>query len=77
MSSDANMAEQKGTSPPQTNGVTVPIANGSTSSYAAKHDIAAHFIGSNHLHAAAQGPVKEFVANNDGHTVITSVSWNT
>lgn len=44
------------------------------SSYAAKFKIAAHFIGGNHLEAAAAGSVKDFVTNHDGHTVITSVS---
>lgn len=56
-----------------TNG-TVPIMNSSTS-YAAKHKLADHFIGGNKLANAAPGPVKDFVANNDGHTVITSVSF--
>jgi len=42
-------------------------------SYAAKHEIADHFIGLNKLENAAAGPVKDFVANHDGHTVITSV----
>ncbi|KAI9723252.1 MAG: Acetyl-CoA carboxylase [Candelaria pacifica] len=67
------MAEPNGISAKHTNGVTVPILNGSTSSYAAKHNLAPHFIGSNHLQAAAPGRVKDFVADNDGHTVITSV----
>jgi acetyl-CoA carboxylase/biotin carboxylase 1 len=42
-------------------------------SYAAKHEIADHFIGGNKLENAAAGPVKDFVANHDGHTVITNV----
>ena len=58
---------------PKTNGVTTPIANGHGSSYAAKHNLPAHFIGGNHLGVAHAGRVKDFVANNDGHTVITSV----
>lgn len=45
------------------------------SSYAAKFKIPAHFIGGNHLEAAAAGSVKDFVTNHDGHTVITSVSF--
>lgn len=45
------------------------------SSYAAKFNIHPHFIGGNHLGAAAAGSVKDFVANHDGHTVITSVSF--
>lgn len=54
-----------------TNG-TVPIMNGTTS-YAAKHKLADHFIGGNKLENAAPGPVKDFVAAHDGHTVITNV----
>jgi hypothetical protein len=48
-------------------------ANGGPSSYAAKFDLAPHFIGGNHLHTAAPGKVKDFVAAHDGHTVITNV----
>jgi acetyl-CoA carboxylase/biotin carboxylase 1 len=44
------------------------------SSYAANFNLAAHFIGGNHLGAAPAGRVKDFVANHDGHTVITNVS---
>jgi acetyl-CoA carboxylase / biotin carboxylase 1 len=51
---------------------TVPIVNGHTS-YAAKHKLADHFIGGNRLENAVAGPVKDFVANHDGHTVITNV----
>lgn len=58
---------------PKTNGVTKPAVNGHASSYAAKHNLPAHFIGGNHLAAAPAGRVKDFVAENDGHTVITSV----
>ncbi|KAL8941716.1 MAG: hypothetical protein Q9216_002089 [Gyalolechia sp. 2 TL-2023] len=43
------------------------------SSYAAKHKLAPHFIGGNHLGVAPPGSVKDFVANHDGHTVITNV----
>jgi hypothetical protein len=57
---------------PHANG-TVPIMNGATS-YAAKHKLADHFIGGNKLENAAPGKVKDFVANHDGHTVITKVS---
>lgn len=46
------------------------------SSYAAKFKVAPHFIGGNHLGAAAPGSVKDFVTNHDGHTVITSVSFS-
>jgi len=56
---------------PHPNG-TVPVMNGSTS-YAGKHQLADHFIGGNKLENAAAGPVKDFVANHDGHTVITNV----
>lgn len=45
------------------------------SSYASKFKVAPHFIGGNHLGAAAAGSVKDFVTNHDGHTVITSVSF--
>ena len=48
-------------------------ANGAPSSYAAKFNLAPHFIGGNHLQAAAPGKVKDFVAAHDGHTVITNV----
>lgn len=48
-------------------------ANGSPSSSAARYNLAPHFIGGNHLGAAAPGKVKDFVAAQDGHTVITSV----
>ncbi|KAH8725486.1 acetyl-CoA carboxylase [Phaeosphaeriaceae sp. PMI808] len=57
-------------SPPQ--GANRP-ANGGPSSYAAKFNLAPHFIGGNHLQAAAPSKVKEFVAAHDGHTVITNV----
>jgi len=57
---------------PHRNG-TVPKLNGSPS-YAAKHNLADHFIGGNRLEIAPAGPVKDFVANHDGHTVITNVS---
>ena len=48
-------------------------ANGSPSSSAARYNLAPHFIGGNHLGAAAPGKVKDFVSTYDGHTVITSV----
>ncbi|KAM4057331.1 acetyl-CoA carboxylase domain-containing protein [Hirsutella rhossiliensis] len=56
---------------PQQNGRTVPV-NGKAS-YADKHRIADHFIGGNELANAPAGKVKDFVAQNDGHTVITNV----
>lgn len=52
---------------------TVPISNGKAS-YAEKHKLADHFIGGNKLENAAPSKVKDFVANHDGHTVITNVS---
>ena len=61
-------------STPHRNGVVVPEVNGHGSSYAAKHNLAPHFIGGNRLNVAAPGRVKDFVASHDGHTVITSVS---
>jgi len=48
--------------------------NGYPSAYAAKYNLAAHFIGGNELSRAAPSKVKEFVAQHDGHTVITKVS---
>lgn len=60
---------------PDTNGVTVPLVNGHASSYAAKHNLPSHFIGGNHLEVAPASLVKDFVASNDGHTVITSVRF--
>ena len=49
-------------------------SNGTPSSYAAKHNIPSHFIGGNELSQAQPSKVKDFVAAQDGHTVITSVS---
>ncbi|KAK3322810.1 acetyl-CoA carboxylase [Apodospora peruviana] len=54
------------------NGVIVPHANGKTT-YAEKYKLAPHFIGGNKLANAPPSKVKDFVANNDGHTVITNV----
>jgi hypothetical protein len=48
--------------------------NGQTSSYASKFNLASHFIGGNELSQAPPSSVKDFVAANDGHTVITNVS---
>lgn len=67
------MAEVNGNGVAHSNG-TVPVLNGHTS-YAAKHNLADHFIGGNKLENAAAGPVKDFVASHDGHTVITNVSF--
>ena len=71
------MAAAKGTDVPvRSNGVNGAngTANGHGSSYAAKHDLAPHFIGGNHLSAAPPSKVRDFVQANDGHTVITNVS---
>ena len=62
-------------SKPHTNGTVPVMGNGSGSSYAAKHNIADHFIGGNKLENAPASKVKDFVAHNDGHTVITNVSF--
>ncbi|RDL30121.1 putative Acetyl-CoA carboxylase [Venustampulla echinocandica] len=65
------MTQVNGTAKPHPSG-TVPIMKAPTS-YAAKHNLADHFIGGNKLENAPSGPVKDFVAANDGHTVITNV----
>ncbi|KAL8752619.1 MAG: hypothetical protein Q9199_005623 [Rusavskia elegans] len=61
----------------QANGTTHNLAgkghSRKTSSYAAKHKLAAHFIGGNHLGVAPASSVKDFVANHDGHSVISNV----
>ena len=60
---------------PHTNGTVTPKSHpGKEGSYASRHKLHPHFIGGNHLEAAAPSRVKDFVAHNDGHTVITSVS---
>jgi acetyl-CoA carboxylase/biotin carboxylase 1 len=64
--------EINGSDVPHTNGA-VPIMNGSVS-YAAKHNLADHFVGGNKLESAPAGPVKDFVTSHDGHTVISNVS---
>ncbi|KAL8690201.1 MAG: hypothetical protein Q9218_004295 [Villophora microphyllina] len=62
---------------PQADGLTHnPKSKGhgrKLSSYAAKHKLAPHFIGGNHLDVAPASSVKDFVTKNDGHTVITNV----
>lgn len=56
-----------------------PTVNGNMSaqpnSYAAKFNLPSHFIGGNELSQAPPSSVKDFVAANDGHTVITNVSY--
>ena len=67
---------------PQVNGVHSPNLKAipshphpkGSNSYAAKFNLPDHFIGGNRLEAAPPSAVKDFVADNDGHTVITSVS---
>jgi hypothetical protein len=56
------------------NGTTGAVTNGQRSSWQSKHPVPAHFVGGNHLDAAAPGVVKDFVQNSEGHSVITSVS---
>lgn len=58
---------------PVRNGTNGAHANGGPSSYSARFNLAPHFIGGNHLEAAPPSKVKDFVANHDGHTVITNV----
>lgn len=58
--------------PQRANGT--PHTNGYPSSYAAKHNIASHFIGGNNLSTAAPSKVRDFVQAYDGHTVIKNVS---
>ncbi|KAI4092986.1 MAG: hypothetical protein LQ344_003133 [Seirophora lacunosa] len=69
-------SSQPADSPPAT-GLTHNLKaarhNRKLSSYAAKRKLAPHFIGGNHLDVAPPSSVKDFVANNDGHTVITNV----
>lgn len=50
-------------------------ANGYPSSYAAKYNLAPHFIGGNALNKAPPTKVKDFVQAHDGHTVITNVRF--
>jgi acetyl-CoA carboxylase/biotin carboxylase 1 len=57
-----------------TNGVNGRSAPNGRASYAERHKPADHFIGGNRLSNAPSSKVKDFVAENDGHTVITNVS---
>ncbi|KAL2832844.1 acetyl-CoA carboxylase [Aspergillus cavernicola] len=54
-------------------GAPEDTTNGHGSSRAARYNLSSHFIGGNHLNAASPGSVKNFVAQHDGHSVITSV----
>lgn len=56
-----------------TNGVNGRSAPNGRASYAERHNLADHFIGGNRLSNAPASKVKDFVAENDGHTVITNV----
>ena len=49
-------------------------SNGNGSSRAVRYNLPSHFIGGNRLEVAAPSNVKDFVAKNDGHSVISSVS---
>lgn len=51
----------------------MPHQNGKAT-YAELRKVADHFIGGNKLENAPESKVKDFVAANDGHTVITNVS---
>lgn len=55
------------------NSVVAPHTNGKAT-YAELRKVADHFIGGNRLENAPESKVKDFVAANDGHTVITNVS---
>lgn len=56
------------------NGATrkLPYSNGKAS-YTEKRKVADHFIGGNRLENAPPCKVKDFVAEHEGHTVITNV----
>jgi acetyl-CoA carboxylase / biotin carboxylase 1 len=60
--------------PGPTNGVNGRPAPNGRASYAERYKLADHFIGGNRLANAPASKVKDFVAENDGHTVITNVS---
>ena len=79
--SDVNGANGLSNGASHTNGTHAPATNGTNgvsgkgaNSYSAKFQLADHFIGGNRLEAASPSKVKNFVKENDGHTVITSVS---
>lgn len=66
------MAAAKGTTSTP-NGASEAAKNAVAGSYSSRFKLHPHFIGGNHLDAAPEGKVKDFVRNHDGHTVITSV----
>ena len=49
------------------------VPDSATNGSAGKQQVPSHFIGGNHLEAAAPSAVRDFVAKNDGHSVISSV----
>lgn len=54
--------------------VTNGTVNGNDASFAHKQkSLPSHFIGGNSLDVATPSAVKDFVAQHDGHSVITSV----
>jgi acetyl-CoA carboxylase/biotin carboxylase 1 len=67
------MTEISGGASNGANGRVVPNVNGKAS-YFQKRKVADHFIGGNRLANAPPSKVKDFVGQNDGHTVITNVS---
>lgn len=69
------MAEIRSTGAPVSK-KTIPVNDGKQM-YSGKHNIADHFIGGNNLHTAPPSKVKDFVAEHDGHTVITNVRNST
>lgn len=79
--SELNGANGLSNGAPHTNGIQSATTNGlppktpgkGSTSYSAKFHLADHFIGGNRIDAASPGKVKNFVVENDGHTVITSV----
>jgi acetyl-CoA carboxylase / biotin carboxylase 1 len=57
-----------------TKGVNGRPASNGKATYAERNKVADHFVGGNRLSNAPASKVKDFVAENDGHTVITNVS---
>lgn len=54
-------------------GRTQKVTDKPTSSYTAKFNLPEHFKGGNSLEAAPPSDVREYIRENDGHTVITNV----
>ena len=57
-----------------TNGAANGHGSNGKATYAEQHNLPSHFIGGNRVADAAPSKVKDWVAQNDGHTVITNVS---